>query len=1636
MAFKVAQVGAPQIDNLTESLVDSIYDRSEVVAHSISKALQEIARNKPIVVLKISCTYLTKHVKLHRNHRILILRVMDNITREYIKEINDELAKDMIALGSRELTLANDVIPTWQSCASELLSTLGRRFAIEVMKELLSKFRSGVMPHFFVVKTLGTLATSNVEAMVPHLREVIARMLPLLGIAKHDNMQWVFSSTFARICESIIDFYADEQRGDKAELSNEDYAGEVYSAYDILFNNWLKTSKEARIRLAVAEAIGFAVHLLSQEQLNAQLPSLVHCVLSLYKKHSDHYYISQCMFMIVEAAIKKECIALNGLMDVILVTLHQYSCVPVDTTNSISIKNNHELLRCFAVAADGFAHRVISFLLSKLEPNQERIRMTTLNIFKHLINSCVDALEEEQPLIVSGLRIILNEQNFKVRSVFSQVIIAMAHHQYLAHEGAQMLIEYIVRQCGLNTSIMPKPGPPSPDPPVSPTQLRNMNENILLLMTTTIDHMSEVLWPYLLEFIVPEQYTRGFAMLTRCIHHIASKKRAEEAEDYEIDFDVAVNLPKPEQMLARLIVLCGNPLNGRNRGEHVINCMASLVPNIHEDIVELWDAVTPKLLSYLNEHQDDEVWDQKHWEDLVLKFLSRSLDDINDEDWLVNFGSVLGGQVVKLYNEFPEEKGFGYKCLGVVMRKSSHKKFVQDHLKLMFSSVKHYSQIEREGCAIGTGFCAASHLDMVVEQLEHVIKEDMVRKGKSLFGLVKDKSEADVEKIKATVMLCYGYVTFHSPVHLITSRVEVNILRSINPHFAKVKDTAVKQNLIRTIDLIGKALHPDHLKTTNFIFAKRSDLIEHLLNYIRLENSYQPVLTETRALSMHACATLVKLQPGIPEAEQFEIAKVATDHLLAVPFLSSTNKKVSEGAIKDCENYTKDAFNALHQLLVELLLKEITSDNLESIYKHLEHWMQSSEEIERRRATECLYRLLVTYYNELEQNPFEGTHELPLQGRLIGRLVPRCSDPSVQIRKTSLECVQIVLKIATCAIGTSDKLVDAIDLLKERAEDDDPNALFALVNDLSKVLCKKISDDNLWSMVSHLLEGLADYQSHSSSGSCVVLNGIVKTRVSTLTEQLPDLIDQLHIKLADIVCSQTRTGTLRCMRTLAHQQTLPTLQHMLTKTIPYDQNLISMWKVMIGDKQLAKIIFEQLLEVLALTLPYQERDFSGTLTRIETHTAKAVTAALCVLVNVEEVESVVREMFPRFFADLLLRIGVSAELQLADPKRKQKQPSAAQCAVDAFKELLKTNECEVLLSTMSENDVDNLVGAENTLPHGMLFIARGISTDKPDHVPAIVDGLQSSLSSVYDGHRVAVVSFYSELVSTLKSDQLELAELLMNSLLGRQVDNSYVVRMYSIRGLGNMADIEGNQVGKFSTTVLSAMLAGMDDKEDPDDLITMEAMSGLAKIFEQIDEKHVRPILINIALRIRPCFEKPAGAVRAAAFRLFGSLSRFGKGHSKGPFLEQIQTNFVSVLLHLNEDEEEVKSACKTALIKLGPLMGSVKVNEMFQKHLDPDAPLLYPDFLNDLCKHVVIDFKDKVNFYVMGAVSFFKSTWSRVKCNAALLVGYMLGNLPTEYSSVISKEHICEALILLLKDPSDEVRISTAEAMSLLHGY
>ena len=123
---------------------------------------------------------------------------------------------------------------------------------------------------------------------------------------------------------------------------------------------------------------------------------------------------------------------------------------------------------------------------------------------------------------------------------------------------------------------------------------------------------------------------------------------------------------------------------------------------------------------------------------------------------------------------------------------------------------------------------------------------------------------------------------------------------------------------------------------------------------------------------------------------------------------------------------------------------------------------------------------------------------------------------------------------------------------------------------------------------------------------------------------------------------------------------------------------------------------------------------------------------------------------------------------------------------------------------------------------------------------------------------------------------ISLTEQLMNCLLSKLIDSCTPVRTLCIKGLGNISSLGKEevftiyfsnfhfkilkrnlkQVQKYSTTILSAMMAGLDDRDDLNDDITFESMNGLAKIIALIDENNVRPILINILLRIRPCFEK------------------------------------------------------------------------------------------------------------------------------------------------------------------------------------
>ena len=146
---------------------------------------------------------------------------------------------------------------------------------------------------------------------------------------------------------------------------------------------------------------------------------------------------------------------------------------------------------------------------------------------------------------------------------------------------------------------------------------------------------------------------------------------------------------------------------------------------------------------------------------------------------------------------------------------------------------------------------------------------------------------------------------------------------------------------------------------------------------------------------------------------------------------------------------------------------------------------------------------------------------------------------------------------------------------------------------------------------------------------------------------------------------------------------------------------MAMWHVLAGDPQLLRQVFLHLLEVLSLSLPYQEKVKSGgKTTRAETSTPKAVSVtpvvvmtlccficppltltlleflkgcifdpfhscflsqasnAIGVLCQAEESSEVAKEMLARIFSALMLRIGISVTIE-------GKKPYCVRCRFDA-----------------------------------------------------------------------------------------------------------------------------------------------------------------------------------------------------------------------------------------------------------------------------------------------------------------------------------------------------------------------------------
>nr|XP_028708948.1 maestro heat-like repeat-containing protein family member 1 isoform X7 [Macaca mulatta] len=1504
------------IKKLASTLLDAITDKDPVVQEQVCSALCSLGEVRPVETLRTCEEYLRQHDKLAHPYRAAVLRAMERVLSSRASELDKDTASTIILLASSEMTKTKDLVWDWQQAASGVLVAVGRQFISKVMEELLRKLHPGTLPHCAVLHTLASLSVANAFGVVPFLPSVLSSLLPVLGMAKQDTVRVAFCSALQRFSEGALEYLANLDRAPDPTVRKDAFATDIFSAYDVLFHQWLQ-SREAKLRLAVVEALGPMSHLLPSERLEEQLPKLLPGILALYKKHSETFYLSKSLGQILEAAVSVGSRTLETQLDALLAALHSQICVPVESSSPLVMSNQKEVLRCFTVLACSLPDRLLAFLLPRLDTSNERTRVGTLQVVRHVINSAAAQMEDKKPFILSSMRLPLLDTNSKVKRAVVQVISAMAHHGYLEQPGGEVMIEYIVQQCALPPEQEPeKPGPSSKDPKAD--SVRAVSVRTLYLVSTTVDRMSHVLWPYLLQFLTPVRFTGALTPLCRSLVHLAQKRQEAGADAFLIQYDAHASLPSPYAVTARLLVVSSSPYLGDGRGVAALRLLSVLHPNIHPLLGQHWETTVPLLLGYLDEHTE-ETLPQEEWEEKLLMFLRDTLAIVSDNAWICQLSLELCRQL-PCYDETPQEKNFLYKCIGTTLGAASSKEVVRKHLQELLETARYQEEAEREGLACCFGICAISHLEDTLAQLEDFVRSEVFRKSIGILNIFKDRSENEVEKVKSALILCYGHVAARAPQELVLAKVESDILRNICQHFntkvlgvkVETKDPALKLCLVQSVCMVSRAICSS-TQAGSFHFTRKAELVAQMMEFIRAEPP-DSLRTPIRKKAMLTCTYLVSVEPALDEQARADVIRGCLHSVMAL--LPEPEEK--DGGCQ--KSLYLETLHALEGLLTSLLQRNMTPQGLQIMIEHLSPWIKSPRGHERARAL-GLSALLLRHF--LEQ-----------------------------------------LRVS--------------------------------------IIAKRLPPDQLISLLLTMFEALGDPEKNCSRAATVMINCLLQERGGVLQEKVPEIVSVLRSKLQEAQGEHVLPAAQHSMYLLATQHCAAVVSSLLGSPLPLDSHTSMLWRALAVEPRLAAQVLGLLLEKMSRDVPFKEsRAFllGRTPDRVATLLPLSATCALFEVLSTPAAGPAVLELYPQLFVALLLRVSCTVGVQLprnlqaqerrgASPALAARNLEPCSSAVDTLRAVLLRSGSEDVAQRMDLEGGWELLRTSAGHEEGATRLARAMAEHAGPRLPLVLKALACTHSSAYENQRVTTTAFLAELLNSNVANDLMLLDSLLESLVARQKDTCTSVRRLVLRGLANLASGCPDKVRAHGPQLLTAMIGGLDDGDSPHSPVALEAMLGLARLVHLVEAWDLRSGLLHVAIRIRPFFDSEKMEFRTASICLFGHLNQVCHGDCEDVFLDQVVGGLAPLLLHLQDPQAAVASACRFALRMCGPNLACEDLSAAFQKHLQEGRALHFGEFLNTTCKHLMHHFPDLLGRLLTTCLFYFKSSWEDVRAAAPLFTG------------------------------------------------
>ncbi|XP_069750640.1 maestro heat-like repeat-containing protein family member 1 [Narcine bancroftii] len=1592
-------------NSFSVALLKMTEEEDESCQQKISNTLHVLGCHHPEIVFTTCHEYLSHRSTQATPPGVVVLEIMTRIIKDTLDQISQAIGQQAISLAVLWMTMS-EAKAEIQEAASNLLAAMSFRFTNEIVQLMMENFQQGHLPHVYTVKTLTKMSIENVYGMVPLLKPILTTMIPVLIKVKEEELKSAFASALGSFSKSILIYLGNNGKGADPTITREFFSTEISIVYNLLFKVWLE-KEPSKFNIPTVEALGYVSNLLPKDQLEEELSKLIRAILTLFEKQLGHFSITECLRRVLEIATEMRCAGLKILMDTLLNSLHRQVCLSVNLDNQLVTKSHTAILCCFTVLASTYTDSVVNFLLGKLENGDQQVRAGTLDVLRHLISSLSSHLEPQKSQIVAAINpALLDKSSNMEKKHVAQIICAMAQQGYLEPEGGEMMVEFLIKQCSAPiNSRTPATSRHHPDQDTK-KDLVAICETAIFMITDSVK-MEAALWPFLLEWITKTQYTKAFTTICNCVAHIAKRKLQTSSAQFLPTYDEAANLPRPQALLAQLLLVSCCPYQGGGRGAAALRLMQVLSFSIHPATVPEWKEQLPSLVDYLQEHTEASL-PQKEWEEKLLLFLSRTLNAIDDQEWMNKLSDEMCKQI-EIDHCCPEEKAFLYKSLGTVLHQMPSKN-IKEELRQMLQSVRHRESSEREGVAIAIGLCAMAHFDDTLGSLEEIAHSSRSKNGNSFFNILQDKPDVNGDKAKSTLLLCYGNIALYAPAELAQSRIESHILPAVISQFnpcrqgikLESRDLTLKLSLIKTTTLIAKSLRSSH-QIIPFYFSRKGELLRYMQQLIRSEPPDQ-LHTPVRQLAMMACAHLVQLHS---ESNQADTSQLVHTCLMSTFSLVPSELEKDEhmnGETKEPSTLFGQTMTALQDLLKPILLQDLSSEGLQAIFMHLEEWIVSRKDYERERAMDTTLKLLKYYLQTLHVNNVTPLKNL---GSLIGQLMPRCADPLPSIGQMAVDSLDIILTIQLIYESTDldqrNEDLEVLKAVKEHLAIGGCSIFFQTCCQITEVISKCLPRDQLGNLLITLFKGLAVQHPSCSSAAVILMKTIIQRRGSELRDQVSEILEMLKVPLQCVPYKMVKLSVLRSIAILASHNTATVVACLLTYPVLSNEYIRDIWRSLAEDRQCILLTMTELLDTLNKQLSSGEKKTCSVSENLIQPSALETLAPVCaldVMITTPESKETVIKLFPQLFSTLLIYHCSAVNVHLpkillphqdlkqrefsAEPQTSSSRDVCVNCVELLIKLLDQSNNQQVVQLMAETGGWDQMMDLRKS-HRGVMLLAKAMVQYAAPNLTAIVAQLSVFMLTVQECQKVTVAAFFGELLKSPLALKLKLTDTLMTRLLRSLLKSSSVVQFLCVRGLRNITKGSPYSIEKYSQPVLCAMISLMTTGETDNDLLMFEVLSCLSRYLEQLRANAIRPFILKIVTGIQPFFDAMCDKVCAEAFCVLGKLAKCASQDPKSYLCQQFHSNLVRLLLHLNGSSTEVCRACNSTLRLVIPLIGSPKAFSQIDKQLR-EVMLDYTGFLRDISKQFIKEFPDRIHSYVTDCTSFFNNPKEQIRSNAVTL--------------------------------------------------